>query len=697
MKNPPWDNEEELLLVDLYYELLSNNIPIQNADSQINELSKFLNKRARILDMDVSDTFRNVKGIRMKLGNIQYIDTSGEYGLYAVSTMDKKCVEEYKSNRDLFIQNVKKVKEKYSKSEVNKSMCTLIEELKRLKKSSQEAVDNEKEFTDFKKYMHVHRQVENDLVNVIKLAKSSEKKSLVLVCGNVGDGKSHLISYLKHNEDNLLDGFIIHNDATESRSRNRNEREELAKVLADFNDENIDSNSNTKVIVAINLGVLSNFIDSDEGSKFIRLAKYVEENKILIDTDMNYESNNTDGIFYHVNFGDYHIYRLINEGVDSPYISSIIDKIFTNNENNDFYGAYFQCNLCDMCDCCPVKKNYEMMSNNVVKNGIINVILETIIKDKIILSTRDLLNFFYDIIVHPSFSKKTYDKLRGVGKYFKFIEYSIPSILYEHDEISMLLSHIKRYDFISQRTEPFDEVITRFNTSDNVKNIFSEYIEDNPCLEYILTADQEFFNKNSSILAKFFARFCKIASKNTKMQTINSEYNEFIKDLYYANKRDKSKAKNLYATVKNCIYLWNGSYDDGRINLNINHEDYIISTSLDLSPELSTFSTTIQQESFERFPAYINVAYCLRKDPSKSATVSIDYDLYKMLKKVENGYRPSAKDDNYFVGFVSFINKLAALGSYNEEIFIRHYANEETKEYILRCDEFGTYEFKEVR
>lgn len=696
MRNPPWDNEEEILLVNLYFDLLSNNISIQNADIQIFKLSQFLNKRAKLLNMSVSDTFRNIQGIKMKLGNIQFVDTLGEYGLSGVSLMDKKYVEEYKTNNYQFAKNVHKIKVKYSGIEVRKTMCVLVDELKKLKKSSEEAVDNEKEFTSFKKYMHIHRQVEDDLISVIKMVKSSSRKSLILVCGNVGDGKSHLISYVKHHEDNLLDGFIIHNDATESRSRDRNEREELAKVLDDFNDDNIDNNSTAKVIVAINLGVLSNFIDSEEGSRFTRLAKYVNDNKILVDTDMNFD-NNSDGIFYHVNFGDYHIYRLINEKVDSPYISNIIDKIFTDVQNNDFYGAYLQCNLCDICDSCPVKKNYEMLGNDIVKNGIINVILETIIKDKIILSTRDLLNFFYDIIVHPLFNKKAYSKFKGADKYLKFIEYSLPSIMYEHDEISSFMTHIKRYDFITQRTESLDEVITKFNTSDNVMLIFSEYIKDNPCMKYVLTAETDFYNKNRSILATFFSRLCKIAPKNAEMQTINSEFTDFISDLYYANKKDKSKLKNLYATVKNCIYLWNGSQDGGKLNLNINHEDYVISASLDLVPDLSTYNTLIHQDEFERFPAYINVSYCLKNDTSKYAAVAIDYDLYKMLKKVENGYRPSAKDNNYFVGFVSFINKLASFGSSNEEIFIRHYIRDETKEYVLRRDEFGTYEFKEVR
>ena len=80
--------------------------------------------------------------------------------------------------------------------------------------------------------MHIHRSLEDDLIKKIEQAKECVGKSLILVCGNVGDGKSHVISYLKHTRSDLLDGFIIHNDATESRSPNRDEKEELALEYA---------------------------------------------------------------------------------------------------------------------------------------------------------------------------------------------------------------------------------------------------------------------------------------------------------------------------------------------------------------------------------------------------------------------------------------------------------------------------------
>lgn len=573
-------------------------------------------------------------------------------------------------------------------------MCVLIEELSRLKKSSMDAVDNDDSFSEFKQYMHVHRQVETDLITTIELAKKSDKKSLILVCGNVGDGKSHLISYLKHHKDNYLEGFYIHNDATESRSRSRNEKQELAKVLTDFSDENIDNDSTSKVIVAINLGVLSNFIESEEGSKFRKLAKYVADNKILIDTDMAVEEAAND-VFYHVNFGDYHIYRLIEGTVDSPYISSIMDKIFQDDFENKFFGAYSQCGLCEFSECCPVKCNFEMMRDPVVKKGIIDILLETIVKDKIILSTRDLLEFMYDIVVPPLFDEKKYRKLKHEEKLDFFIKCSLPSILYDHDQISALFTHVQQYDFKNRRTEAFDELITRFNNTENVKAVLSEYISDNSCLRYILKFDKDILNRRKGTLLTFMARMCKIAPKAGSIKVINEEYTDFVKNLYFANKNDKANIKKIYDTVKKCIYLWNGS-SDGKLNLNVNNEDYTISTSLLLSPDISGYGEIREENSFEKFPAYINVTYQAKNDSSKKATVSIDYDLYEMLKRVESGYRPTAKDCNYYAGFVSFINKLSTFSSSDEEIVIRHYDKDEIKEFVLEKNDFGLYEFREV-
>ena len=71
-------------------------------------------------------------------------------------------------------------------------MCQFAEAMEGLKSSSNLSVANDK-FSAFNKYMHVPSKMDARLKGIIEDAKGNTK-SLVLVCGNSGDGKSHLIA-----------------------------------------------------------------------------------------------------------------------------------------------------------------------------------------------------------------------------------------------------------------------------------------------------------------------------------------------------------------------------------------------------------------------------------------------------------------------------------------------------------------------
>ena len=68
--------------------------------------------------------------------------------------------------------------------------CRLGDYFTKLKKSSKESVENILEFSDYNKYMHVERNIESELKNIIQ---NCNKKQLILLCGSVGDGKDILI------------------------------------------------------------------------------------------------------------------------------------------------------------------------------------------------------------------------------------------------------------------------------------------------------------------------------------------------------------------------------------------------------------------------------------------------------------------------------------------------------------------------
>lgn len=279
--------------------------------------------------------------------------------------------------------------------------CSFIDQLSMLRKQSMESVENTAHFAEFKRYLHVVRPVEEELRGLLRKVNSEGKKCLVLLCGSAGDGKSHLISYLRHaDSEGLLDEYELYNDATESSAPELTSIDTLYDKLAPFNDENYYKDDGFRMILAINLGTLNNFIESEKGKAFSHLKEYVETNEIFSSYSREniYQPNS---VFQHISFADYQVFTLKEDTVGTEFLETLIGKVFLAVENNPFYNAYSENNSCSLCQRCPVRHNYEFLSKPENQAAIIRKIVEVVVKDKAIVSTRDILNFIYDIIVHP--------------------------------------------------------------------------------------------------------------------------------------------------------------------------------------------------------------------------------------------------------------------------------------------------------
>src|SRR5699024_7356485 len=181
------------------------------------------------------------------------------------------------------IENKKREENKNKQLESNISVentnkTTFINQLSKLQISSVEAVVHEKEFTPLQDYMHVEREIQNDLVQALTQTGKNEKPKLILLCGSVGDGKSHLLSYIQEKHSDLLENCLVHNDSTESFNPNEEDIDTLERVLEEF--ENFEEAQKTSVI-AINLGVLHKFyVHQKEKGQFHTLCKYIEDSKV---------------------------------------------------------------------------------------------------------------------------------------------------------------------------------------------------------------------------------------------------------------------------------------------------------------------------------------------------------------------------------------------------------------------------------
>lgn len=107
-----WDFEEAIALVDIYYKV---KLLDANEDKEIEELSNYLIKRACVLQIEHDETYRNPTGIRMKLKNIEYLDTNGQSGLSSYSNADKKALELYNELPDTYNLILKEFKCRYNK------------------------------------------------------------------------------------------------------------------------------------------------------------------------------------------------------------------------------------------------------------------------------------------------------------------------------------------------------------------------------------------------------------------------------------------------------------------------------------------------------------------------------------------------------------------------------------------------------
>lgn len=585
-------------------------------------------------------------------------------------------------------------------SEVKKE-C-LIQELSKLKESSKEAVEGLNTFSKFKTYMHVNRDVQDELQQIILAADKEESAQLILVCGSVGDGKSHIISYLKNKHSDVMSNFTLHNDATESLEPNKTSMDTLNDVLDNFSDEKIGT-STEKLILAINLGTLNNFIDSEYGKRFTVLQRYVEGKKILEKSIVENKFDSSSNIQF-INFSDYNLYTLKDGKVQSKYIKELINKITNPSEVNDFYNSYKEnCSTCKNKDKCPIKANYELISEDNVQNAIVDLLVQCIIKKKIIISTRALLNFMYDLIIARSYidvnSPMFKDKIAKL-KNEEYINSLTPNIIFDHKELSFIFNALSTLDPLNVRNEKVDDFIIKFNNSTELIEFFDQYIDyQKGYIEKInnVNFDELEGRRIKTNLLKLFIRSYYLCGKGDLFSLNDEVYENFIKYLYFWNKGDKAKLIGLYGEIKDGILKWNGEAEKNHINIFVGKTQvkYKVSEKLELKADTSSLPINKDSELI-KFLTEMEIRY-KGDNLDTSCSIDIDYSLYDLLIRVGNGYRPNKKDKNNFIKFIEFINKIECAGSQNNQLTFTEKNREENKKYRLEFDEeFEIYRFVEI-
>ncbi|HFD31332.1 MAG TPA: DNA phosphorothioation-dependent restriction protein DptF [Gammaproteobacteria bacterium] len=568
---------------------------------------------------------------------------------------------------------------------------TIKEALFPLKESSMSAIADADcgSFDEIKQYLHLNRDIEYQLETFLEAVKKTDTKKLVLVCGNVGDGKSHLLAALQIDQPDLLSGITLHNDATESSEPKTTSLEELKNLLEPFSDEKLNYGTE-KIALAINLGTLNNFLTSDSDNRFSQLKSYVKEKKILDVGDIVDSKYDEGSPFQSVNFCDHNLFNLTKTGPISEIIETALERIVS--PDGPFFEAYKN-QKTTYPKKCPICFNFESLQSQRIRKKISSLLIKCIVKGEIILSIRSLYNFIYELIVPIGFEQL--DDQAAINKIQKFsttefLQNILPNYIFSHPELSCIFEQIQKNDPAIRRGEIIDETIIELVVSESPSNIINQHIAVDELSENV----REYFLQNSSDdhFVNTFIRTAFFWPKSDNHLFRDATYNEFMQLLFEWYSGESKALKSLYNLVKNAAISWNGIAGPGKINVNIGRQqlEYRISEQVNIKPDPPR-APECHSEHILKFNTSLPLRY---KVDGKTVSLYVPYSLFDLIIKIEKGYRATKLDHSDFVVFDDFVHRVTASGEGRHKVFFTESNN--NRQFVLELDDFGDFCFTEV-
>lgn len=590
--------------------------------------------------------------------------------------LEKKEIE-HESAIDTSSEVVQFVEEQKS------SESYLLPLINKLKISSSEAIDHPDQFDFYKKYMHVDRKIDHDVKKILN-DRTTQRKNLVLICGDVGDGKSHLLATLKNSEHNLIQNYSIINDASESDSPYETALETLERKLSGFSDELLEQQTDQDhVIVAVNMGILNNFIYNEHSEyHFEALKKFIEESGIFTNEVVMKKSN---GVFDLVSFGDYHIYELTNDKPTSEFFSDILEKITSESDSNPYWYAFKKDQELEINSI--IHQNFRLLMIPEVKTAIVQLLIKVNIIDKVSISSRDFFDIIADLLIPSDFE----NELQWTKE--EFLERTLPTLLFSNASNSKVFTKLKKYNPINSRNEEIDQLVIELNTLDEQVHHLIDLIKSDEVKNLLLTTYNEQLNESTKTDAFViqYTIYRYLTDQKFYNQIEEMTYTQFIKYLYEYNRKNIRGYKGLFEEVKNAVYKWQGNpkKDLNQILLTNDNDQYLFSQKLELKFKFDS-GEVIDDQVLKAFQNQIELAFSVKNATEK---IELDYSLYQLLNSVNEGYRPNKSDKEKAINFTQFITRLMENGDKKEEITI--YSKKSKNQFKLCIDDFGDFEFTE--
>lgn len=531
-------------------------------------------------------------------------------------------------------------------------MNKITDIFKQLSHGSFGAVQNGSQLSELAAYLNVDRLIEVNLKRHMDSIKENGG-GLVLLIGNAGDGKSHIISKLKST--NEYNDFEFYNDATASCSPNMSSIDTLKMALRNYDDQHIMSTSR-KTLLAINLGKLNDFVDDENFSEIGKLAK-----QVLSD---HYENVQQKDYLRFVSFSNQQNFELNQDDSDYPvesqFISEILNKITTVDANNPFYIAYKETKEdTHYGSSHPEVMNFEMLSLPDVKKTIVMLIIECMVRYHLIFTPRDFFDFISSIVVSP-FTEK-YNEGRHL------FESLLPTLIFS-GKTSKIQCVVNQLDPLRVSSLGHNKALavlfTAFKLHDDTldKNKLSGLYD-------ILKDKINFYYKNHGKDTERISKFIFRVQHLLEYHSESDVYCQFLKNLSLFNSFDSRDdvILELEEKVDMCIPRHYGAYTQvsDLIPLNIQGSKYRLFARIDKS--MSSVDVPYVGESKNEFLLYIPMKWEVKGNP---VDLKMDYQLYEYICSLEKGKLPITYESELNMEFSRFIRELIKYSSGDKEVVI---------------------------
>lgn len=492
-------------------------------------------------------------------------------------------------------------------------------------------------FDELKEQLFVKQEIETELRRYLDIARPGE---IVFLCGSSGDGKSEILTRCK-SDPYYQQRFNFHLDATHSFAPQQSAIEALNDLFSNHHPQS------RPLLVGINTGMLANF--AREGAEYHQAIRSAIDSFLSVQQVGNSPYHNGNCSFF--DFEHYPKFRFDENRQYSSFIKTLLRNLTHDDEKNLFHTIFRRDEL--------INPNSNAVANFrlLCMPGVQDVLITQLFKARLIkeqfVTTRTLLDFLHHLLMGPGY---LFDNL-FTGT--------------END----LIKKVSDFDPARLHTYELDQFILRYELglTDPALDDFLETLK-----QLHINFDRQRVKQDDAVsLIRLFWLLQHESLGNDYHRNFTEFFNESLFERYsqiwhlhksYTAEPEQKKALRHFYTSE--LIAGIQRYANRKApELSMQKEEFFlgefggvkITAPVALKPD---WDAILKKNTAH--PTYFDVH--LKVGQNSLLPVRIGLNLFELLNKLNNGYRPNKYDKNSIVLLDEIVELIAEQAKSSSEI-----------------------------